>query len=154
MAIKRGRFSEEQIVGILKEHEAGRKMAELARAHGVSEGTLYGWKSKYGGMEVGEAHRLRSLEGENRRLKQLVAELSLDKAHLFDTSNHLMHRQAPPKHLEVCRRRRFDRLKNGLEFWQACNADRTRLNPAEGESKARPEAFVMFCEQSTKLLRI
>ena len=77
--MKRGRFSEEQIVGILKEHEAGRKMAELAREHGVSEGTLYGWKSKYGGMEVGEAQRLRSLEEENRRLKQLVADLSLDK---------------------------------------------------------------------------
>jgi putative transposase len=54
-------------------------MAELAREHGVSEGTLYGWKSKYGGMEVGEAQRLRGLEEENRRLKQLVADLSLDK---------------------------------------------------------------------------
>ena len=77
--MKRGRFSEEQIVGILKEHEAGRKIAELAREQGVSEATLYGWKSKYGGMEVGEAQRLRSLEDENRRLKQLVADLSLDK---------------------------------------------------------------------------
>jgi len=56
--MKRARFSEEQIVGILKEHEAGRKVAELAREHGVSEATLYGWKSKYGGMEVGEAQRL------------------------------------------------------------------------------------------------
>ena len=71
--MKRGRFSEEQIVGILKEHE------ELSREHGISEATLYGWKSKYGGMEVGEAQRLRSLEDENRRLKQLVADLSLDK---------------------------------------------------------------------------
>jgi putative transposase len=79
MAMKRGRFSEEQIVGILKEHEAGRKIVELAREHGVSEATLYGWKSKYGGMEVGEAQRLKSLEDENRRLKQLVADLSLDK---------------------------------------------------------------------------
>ena len=66
--MKRGRFSEEQIVGILKEHEAGRKIAELSREHGISEATLYGWKSKYGGMEVGEAQRLRSLEDENRRL--------------------------------------------------------------------------------------
>ena len=77
--MKRGRFSEEQIVGILKEHEAGQKIAELAREYGVSEATLYGWKSKYGGMEVGEAQRLRGLEDENRRLKQLVADLSLDK---------------------------------------------------------------------------
>jgi len=79
LAMKRARFSEEQIVGILKEHEAGRKVAELAREQGVSEATLYGWKSKYGGMEVGEAQRLRSLEDENRRLKHLVADLSLDK---------------------------------------------------------------------------
>ena len=77
--MKRGRFSEEQIVGILKEHEAGRKIAELSLEHGISEATLYGWKSKYGGLEVGEAQRLRSLEDENRRLKQLVADLSLDK---------------------------------------------------------------------------
>ena len=63
----------------MKEHEAGRKIAELAREHGISKGTLYTWKSKYGGMEVGEAQRLRSLEDENRRLKQLVADLSLDK---------------------------------------------------------------------------
>ena len=77
--MKKGRFSEEQMVGILKEHEAGRRIAELAREHGVSEATLYGWKRKYGEMEVGEAQRLRSLEDENRRLKQLVADLSLDK---------------------------------------------------------------------------
>jgi putative transposase len=77
--MKRARFSEEQIVGILKEQEAGRKVSELAREHGISEGTIYAWKSKYGGMEVGEAQRLRSLEDENRRLKQLVADLSLDK---------------------------------------------------------------------------
>jgi putative transposase len=77
--MKKGRFSEEQIVGILKEHEAGRKIGELAREHGVSEGTLYGWKSRYGGMEVGEAQRRKSLEDENRRWKQLVADLSLDK---------------------------------------------------------------------------
>ena len=77
--MKRGRFGEEQIVGILKEHEARRKIWELAREHGISEGTLYTWKSKYGGLEVGEAQRLRSLEDENWRLEQLVADLSLDK---------------------------------------------------------------------------
>ena len=74
--MKRSRFSEEQIVGILKEHEAGRKVAELAREHGVSEATMYGWKSKYGGLKVGEAQRLRSLEEENRRLKHLVTDLT------------------------------------------------------------------------------
>jgi len=76
---KKGRFSEEQIIGILKQHEEGRKMAELAREHGVSEATLYSWKSRYGGLEVSEAQRLKSLEDENRRLKQLVTDLSLDK---------------------------------------------------------------------------
>ena len=77
--MKKSRFSEEQIIGILKQHEAGRRVPELAREHGISEATIYTWKSKYGGLEVGEAQRLRSLEDENRRLKQLVADLSLDK---------------------------------------------------------------------------
>ena len=77
--MKKGRFSEEQIIGILKQHEAGCKVAELAREHGISEATIYTWKSKYGGLEVSEAQRLKSLEEENRRLKHLVADLSLDK---------------------------------------------------------------------------
>ena len=77
--MKKSRHSEEQIIGVLKQMEAGRKVGELAREVGVSEATLYTWKSKYGGMEVSEARRLRELEDENRRLKQLVAELSLDR---------------------------------------------------------------------------
>jgi putative transposase len=77
--MKKGRFSEGQIIGILKQHEAGRKVTELAREYGISEATLYTWKSKYGGLEVSEAQRLKSLEDENRRLKHLVADLSLDK---------------------------------------------------------------------------
>jgi putative transposase len=77
--MKKGRFTEEQIIGVLKQHEAGRKVQELAREIGVSEATIYTWKAKYGGMDVSEAQRLKSLEDENRRLKQLVADLSLDK---------------------------------------------------------------------------
>ena len=77
--MKKGRFNEEKIIGILKQHEAGRKIAELAREHGISEATIYTWKSKYGGLAVSEAQRLKSLEEENRRLKHLVADLSLDK---------------------------------------------------------------------------
>ena len=77
--MKKGRFTAEQIIGVLKQHEAGRKVQELAREMGVSEATIYTWKSKYGGMDVSEAQRLKSLEDENRRLKQLVADLSLDK---------------------------------------------------------------------------
>jgi putative transposase len=77
--MKKARFSEEQIIGILKRHEAGQKVTELAREHAISEATIYNWKGKYGGMEVSEAQRLKSLEDENRRLKHLVADLSLDK---------------------------------------------------------------------------
>lgn len=75
----RRRHTEEQIVRILKEHEAGGKAPDLCRRHGVSTQTFYRWKSKYGGLELSEMKRLRLLEDENRRLKQLVAELTLDK---------------------------------------------------------------------------
>ena len=77
--MKKGRFTEEQIIGILKQHEAGRKVPELAREIGVSAAAIYTWKSKYGGMDVSDAQKLKGLEDENRRLKQLVADLSLDK---------------------------------------------------------------------------
>lgn len=70
--MKKGRFSEEQVISVLKQHEAGRKVTDLAREVGVSEATVYDWKSKYGGMEVSEARRLKALEEENRRLKHLV----------------------------------------------------------------------------------
>jgi len=77
--MKRSRFTEEQIIGILKQHEAGMQTADLCREHGISPATFYGWKSKFGGMDVSEAQRLRQMEDENRRLKQLVADLSLDR---------------------------------------------------------------------------
>ena len=80
--MKRIRFSEEQIIAVLREHEAGAKTADLARKHGVSEATLYNWKAKYGGMDVSDAKRLRSLEEENRKLKKLLAESMLDQAAL------------------------------------------------------------------------
>ena len=82
--MKRTRFTEEQIIGILKEAEAGAKTADLARRHGVSEATIYNWKSKYGGLEVSEAKRLRSLEEENAKLKRLLADTMLDNAALMD----------------------------------------------------------------------
>ena len=77
--MKKSRDTEEQIIGILKQHEAGVKTADLCREHGISEATFYNWKSKYGGMDVSEAQRLRQMEDENRRLKALVADLSLDR---------------------------------------------------------------------------
>lgn len=78
--MKRKRYSEEKIISILKEHEAGASVPDLARRHGVAENTIYRWKSKFGGMEVSEAKRLRELEEENRKLKHLLAEAELDKA--------------------------------------------------------------------------
>jgi putative transposase len=77
--MKKGRYSEEQIIGVLKQMEAGRTVKDLARELGVSEATLYTWKSKYGGLDVSEARRLKELEDENRRLKHMVADLSLDR---------------------------------------------------------------------------
>jgi putative transposase len=80
--MKKAKHSEEKIIGAVKQMESGRPVKELAREMGVTDQTLYNWKSRYGGMEVSDAKRLRNLEEENRRLKQLVADLSLDKAAL------------------------------------------------------------------------
>jgi len=74
----RKRHSEEQIIGVLKESEAGAKTVDLCRKYGISDATFYKWKAKFGGLEVSEARRLRALEDENRRLKQLVADQALD----------------------------------------------------------------------------
>ena len=80
----RKRFTEEQILGVLREAEAGAKVADLLRKHGISEATFYNWRAKYGGMTVSEAKRLKELELENARLKRLLAEAELDKAALKD----------------------------------------------------------------------
>ena len=80
--MKRQRFSEEQIIGVLREHEAGGKAADLARRHGISEATLYNWKARYGGMDVSDARRLRQLEDENSKLKKLLADTILDASAL------------------------------------------------------------------------
>lgn len=78
------RFTEEQIIKILKEHEGGKRAANIVREHGISEQTFYRWKSRFGGMDVSEAKRLKQLEEENRRLKEMVADLSLDNKILRD----------------------------------------------------------------------
>lgn len=78
------RFTEEQIIGVLKEAEAGAKVAELCRKHGISDATFYNWKAKFGGMTVSEAQRLKELEVENNKLKRLLAEAMLDNAALKD----------------------------------------------------------------------
>ena len=82
--MRRGRFTEDQIIGVLREHEAGVKTSELCRKHGISDATFYNWKAKYGGLTVSDAARLRVLEDENRRLKKLLAESMLDVSALKD----------------------------------------------------------------------
>lgn len=80
--MKRSRYTEEQIIGILKEHRAGLGASELCRKYGISDATLYNWRSKYGGMDVPDARKLKTLEEENRKLKKLLAESALDNATL------------------------------------------------------------------------
>lgn len=82
--MKHARFSEEQIIEVLKEVEAGAKVTELCRRHGISDATFYTWRSKYGGLEISEMRRLRQLEEENRRLKSIVADQALDIRALKD----------------------------------------------------------------------
>ena len=82
--MKRKRFTEEQIIGVLKEQEVGAKTSDLCRKHGISEATFYNWKSKFGGMDVSEAKRLKQLQDENGKLKKLLADAMLDNAALKD----------------------------------------------------------------------
>jgi len=85
--MKRSRFTEEQIIAILREHEAGAATTDVCRKHGISEATFYKWKAKFGGMDVSEARRLRALEDENAKLKKLLAEAMLDNAMLKDIAS-------------------------------------------------------------------
>ncbi|MFD2427448.1 IS3 family transposase [Sphingobium scionense] len=139
--MKRTRFSEEQIIGVLKEAEAGAKTADLARRHGVSEATIYNWKSKYGGLEVSDARRLKELESENAKLKRLLADAMLDQAALKDLLAKVLTPAAQREavaHLQAC---------HGMSERRACrviDADRKsvryrskRDNDAELREKLR-----------------
>ena len=85
--MKRSRFTEEQIIGILKQHESGVSTADMCREHGISSATFYKWKAKFGGLEVSDARRLKALEDENAKLKKLLAEQMLDNAMLKDVAS-------------------------------------------------------------------
>jgi len=85
--MKSSRFSEEQIIGILREHEAGIPTADICRKYGISSATFYKWKAKYGGLSISDAKRLKALEDENAKLKKLLAETMLDNAILKDINN-------------------------------------------------------------------
>ena len=85
--MKRSRFTEEQVIGILREQEAGMKTADVCRKHGISEATFYKYKAKFGGMDVSDARRLKALEDENAKLKKLLAEAMLDNAMLKDVAS-------------------------------------------------------------------
>ncbi|WP_139020930.1 IS3 family transposase [Agrobacterium arsenijevicii] len=138
--MKKQRFTEEQIIAVLKEQEAGAKVADLCRRHGISEATFYNWKAKYGGMEVSEAKRLKALEDENARLKKLLAEQMLDAAAL---------RELLPKKMvgPAAKREAVTHLKTvmGLSERRACqiiSADRKTIRyrsnrPVETELRAR-----------------
>jgi putative transposase len=104
--MKRARFTEEQTIGILREHEAGAKTADLARKHGVSETTIYNWETNFGGMDVSESRRLKQLDDENGKLKKLLAEQMLDVAAM---------RELLSKNGRACRAARRQRAPSGSD---------------------------------------
>ena len=103
--MKRSRFSEEQIIGILREHQAGARTADLCRKHGISDATFYKWRSRFGGMEVSDAKKLRALEAENAKLKKLLAESMID----VSTLREMLGKNSEAQFEEVCRELGYER---------------------------------------------
>ena len=112
--MKRSRFSEEQIIGVLREQESGLKVAEVCRKHGISEPTFYAWKAKFGGMSVSDARRLKQLEEENAKLKKLLAEAMLDVAVLKDITSRSGDARRSEGRCDCCARGARDQRATGL----------------------------------------
>ena len=126
--MKRSRFTEEQIIGVLREHEAGLKTTEVCRKHGISEPTFYTWKAKFGGMSVPDARRLKQLEEENARLKKLLAEAMLDNAVLKDITARKWDARRAQSCGDRCARCARDQRAAGV-LDHRCRSQRNPLSP-------------------------
>lgn len=137
--MKRSRFAEEQIIGILKENETGVPAAELCRKHGMSDASFYNWKAKYAGLEVSEAKRMRGLETENARLKKLLADAMLDNAALKDLLGKNGRARRVPGGLPACSGSLRDERAAGLPTDRCRQNERALpLDPRSGCAPARP----------------
>jgi putative transposase len=139
--MKRARFTEVQIIAVLKEHEAGANTADLARKHGISEATLYNWKAKFGGMDISEAKRLKQLEDENARLKKLLAEQMLDAAAMRE----LLSKNGRARRAARCRRASSGRHgsvgTSGLQYrWGGSEDGPLPVPPCAGCGASHPAA--------------
>ena len=159
--MKRSRFTEEQIIGVLREQEAGMKVAEVCRKHGISEPTFYAWKAKFGGMSVSDAKRLKQLEDENAKLKKLLAEAMLDVAVLKDITPESIGARCSQNRCDPCARStRAERVAAGLRDREWVSGLRSAACPepkkpwfcVPGNTTQGPSLPLPFASEPTQLL--